>query len=73
MSTQACMGGWCAQRDKCPHYHAVNRGAPHERLCISGQDGVMVRTTKQGAVMRHRLIHAADRLMTERPFIGLPA
>jgi hypothetical protein len=36
---QACMGGWCALRDHCPHFHATFRGAPSERLCHPGQDG----------------------------------
>jgi hypothetical protein len=36
---QACMGGWCAKRDWCAHYHAEDRRAPAERLCRPGQDG----------------------------------
>lgn len=34
------MGGWCAQRDHCAHYHTVWRGQPSERLCMPGRDGV---------------------------------
>ena len=34
-----CMGGWCALRDHCPHYHAAFRGQPAERLCPPGRDG----------------------------------
>ena len=35
----ACMGGWCAKREKCPHY---DEKAPPvaERLCLKGVDGV---------------------------------
>lgn len=36
----ACLGGWCHVRDYCPHYHAKDRRAPNERLCLPGQDGV---------------------------------
>jgi hypothetical protein len=36
----ACMGGWCAQRDHCGHYHAQFRGQPSERLCVPGRDGI---------------------------------
>lgn len=35
----ACMGGWCALRDHCQHYHAANRNTPSERLCTPGLDG----------------------------------
>jgi hypothetical protein len=35
----ACMGGWCALRDHCQHYHAANRETPAERLCTPGLDG----------------------------------
>lgn len=35
-----CMGGWCALRDHCQHYHSrVVRSEPSERLCRPGQDG----------------------------------
>ena len=37
--TLACMGGWCAQREHCMHYHAADRSAPAERLCLPGADG----------------------------------
>ena len=39
MSLQACMGGWCTKRAKCPHYHAEDRREPEERLCWPDQDG----------------------------------
>ena len=39
MTPQACMGGWCTLRAKCPHYHAADRREPEERLCWPGQDG----------------------------------
>lgn len=35
----ACMGGWCALRDRCPAYHSEFRVQPYERLCRTGQDG----------------------------------
>lgn len=36
MTRVACMGGWCAKRDTCRLYHAVD-GLPIERLCEQGQ------------------------------------
>ena len=37
----ACMGGWCRIRDRCPHHTAAFRGfSDAERLCLPGQDGV---------------------------------
>jgi hypothetical protein len=40
MRTQACMGGWCALRDHCQHYHAASPyQRPSERLCHPGHDG----------------------------------
>lgn len=38
-ATPACMGGWCALRDHCNHYHADHRSEPSERLCVPGHDG----------------------------------
>lgn len=35
----ACLGGWCVKRDKCPHY-IDGDGEPKERLCLRGRDGV---------------------------------
>jgi hypothetical protein len=37
----ACMGGWCARRDKCRQYHAVHARRVVERLCEAGADGVV--------------------------------
>lgn len=38
---QSCMGGWCAKRDRCPHFHAATPWrTPVERLCAPGRDGV---------------------------------
>ena len=39
----ACMGGWCAKRDHCPHFNAADRRQPAERLCVPGADGVGVK------------------------------
>lgn len=39
--TTACMGGWCALRDRCPHFHADDRGDPAERLCPPKKDGAV--------------------------------
>lgn len=36
----ACMGGWCTQRDKCPHYSAPSPHDVAERLCLTGRDGI---------------------------------
>ena len=34
MKARPCMGGWCAQRDKCAHYFApIQWMKPAERLC----------------------------------------
>jgi hypothetical protein len=35
----SCMGGFCALRDHCRHYHSQWRSQPSERLCIPGHDG----------------------------------
>jgi hypothetical protein len=34
----SCMGGQCADRERCKHYHAENRSEPVERLCAHGDD-----------------------------------
>ena len=34
-----CLGGWCARRGQCPHYHRQGQ-TPEERLCLAGRDGV---------------------------------
>lgn len=39
-SIPACMGGWCAKRGHCQHYHAADRHEPSERLCAPGFDGI---------------------------------
>ena len=44
----ACMGGWCKTRDKCPHHFAVS-STPAERLCVPGQDGVILTDHSTGA------------------------
>lgn len=36
---KSCMGGWCAKREKCPHYGG-NTPPLAERLCLKGVDGV---------------------------------
>lgn len=36
---KACMGGWCAIRDRCANYLADSRHQPAERLCDPGHDG----------------------------------
>ena len=46
----ACMGGWCQRREKCPHHFAVS-GTPAERLCLPGQDGVILADMATGATM----------------------
>lgn len=38
----ACMGGWCAKRDHCTHYHCPDKGQPAERLCAPGETGAYV-------------------------------
>lgn len=38
MSVIACMGGWCARREDCDHFHAKNTAKPVERLCPHGED-----------------------------------
>lgn len=38
---KACMGGWCAKREKCPHHMiAPDRRDAAQRLCITGRDGL---------------------------------
>lgn len=41
---KACMGGWCAIRDRCPLYNAPDRRSPAERLCMPGMDGWLAST-----------------------------
>lgn len=31
---RACMGGWCAEREGCKHYRALNTQKPSENLCV---------------------------------------
>ena len=50
----ACMGGWCAKRDHCPHFHAADRRQPAERLCVPGADGVGI----EHPVVIHRPVGA---------------
>ena len=40
MTLTQCMGGWCRQREKCPHYWAPKQRLvqPAERLCATGRD-----------------------------------
>ncbi len=40
MTLTQCMGGWCRQREKCPHYWAPKQrqAQPAERLCATGRD-----------------------------------
>lgn len=46
-----CMGGWCAKRDKCPHYGGI--GPPlAERLCLKGVDGVRLIDASQARVIK---------------------
>lgn len=40
--TPACMGGWCASRDHCARYHAMNRREPAERLCEPGKANMLL-------------------------------
>lgn len=67
MTPRACMGGWCALRDRCPHHNEADRSNPAERLCLPGQDGVRESITGQGALVvlrmalaRHRAFAAAE-------------
>lgn len=43
-----CMGGWCAVREKCPHYTSPTICRPSERLCIDGRDGWQYSENAQG-------------------------
>ena len=43
MTLQSCMGGWCAKRDHCAHYHSASPDQePAQRLCAPGQTGAYV-------------------------------
>lgn len=33
-----CMGGFCAKRERCRHYHQTTTRTPIERLCEKGDD-----------------------------------
>lgn len=37
-SLPACMGGWCAARNRCAHHLATDRRHVAERLCDRGQE-----------------------------------
>jgi len=37
---KACMGGWCFEREWCPHYLVAGEQDPEDRLCVKGRDGV---------------------------------
>lgn len=38
----SCMGGWCKQRDTCPHHLPSSmRRRIRDRLCEPGRDGVL--------------------------------
>jgi hypothetical protein len=59
-----CMGGFCARRAQCPNYHAIG-GEPEERLCIRGQDGVLLADLSSGATVElpavfRRVVRAVD-------------
>ena len=66
---QACMGGWCAKRDHCPHFHADERRQPAERLCVPGADGVGIeRKANRGPTAMSQPARNADEL----PAVGTP-
>lgn len=48
--TMACMGGWCALRSRCQHFHADDRSEPAERLCPPKQDGALLEFVKPAPV-----------------------
>lgn len=71
--TAACMGGWCAKRGHCAHYHAENTTDPAERLCPPGLDGAgfiriehneedMPKTAEQGGKARQIHIPKTERM-----------
>lgn len=57
--TTACMGGWCALRDRCQHFHADDRSEPAERLCPPTQDGAVPEFAKPAMVRSLVLERAA--------------
>jgi len=51
----ACMGGWCRIRGRCPNYTEADRDTePSERLCEPGRDGVLADVT--AASIRQTLV-----------------
>jgi len=65
---KSCMGGFCAHREKCPHYQANDRSIPAERLCIRGQDGWQVQETAAGAVVQTNVFW----MLGDRPLRSAP-
>lgn len=53
---KACMGGFCAVRERCPHYHATRRTCPSERLCLRGEDGWQVTENAAGGSVRRNVL-----------------
>lgn len=73
---QACMGGWCTQRDHCAHFHADDRNQPAERLCMRGdevaRDVFPVRVVRPVGTWERGGV-TAQLLLPAQPFDGLPA
>lgn len=55
---KACMGGFCAARERCPHHNTEDRSNPFERLCLRGEDGWQAAENAQGGTVRRNVLHA---------------
>lgn len=58
---KACMGGFCAVRERCPHYQSEQQGEPSERLCLRGEDGWQATENSAGGTVRRNVLHAMAR------------
>ena len=55
---KACMGGFCAVRERCPHYQSEQRAEPSERLCLRGEDGWQATENSSGGTVRRNVLYA---------------
>jgi hypothetical protein len=67
------MGGWCAKRDHCAHYHAFGADQqPSERLCPPGRDGAGPANLVEHDMTRQLSPATQDKIVAMLPDGGLP-
>jgi hypothetical protein len=63
-----CLGGWCARRESCGHYHAEPDKwgtPPSERLCDTGKDKPTRLNDREASVDMHQAMHEAHLIMLQ--------